>query len=104
MRISGPVDGHDVYGLIEILSNVKQLKGPVLLHIITKKGKGYAPAENEPTKFHGIGRFNIITGETEPSGKVPSYTQVFSQTMMKLAQKDDRIVGDNRGHARRDGS
>ncbi|MHB9154985.1 MAG: 1-deoxy-D-xylulose-5-phosphate synthase [Endomicrobiales bacterium] len=88
----GPVDGHDVFGLIEILSKVKQLKGPVLLHIITKKGKGYTPAENEPTKFHGVGRFNIITGETEPAGKVPSYTQVFSQTLVKLAREDERVV------------
>ena len=89
----GPVDGHDVFGLIEILSNVKQLKGPVLLHIITKKGKGYTPAENEPTKFHGIGRFNIITGEPEKKSGAPSYTQVFSQTIVRLAKEDEKIVG-----------
>lgn len=89
----GPVDGHDVFGLIEILSKVKDLKGPVLLHVITKKGKGYTPAENEPTKFHGVGRFNIITGEPDKNGSLPSYTQVFGQSIMKLAKNDERIVG-----------
>ncbi len=89
----GPVDGHDIYGLIEILTNIKDLKGPVLLHVLTKKGKGYAPAENEPTRFHGVGRFNLITGESESGGgKIPSYTQVFGDTMVKLAGQDQKIV------------
>lgn len=88
----GPVDGHDVNGLIEILTKIKQLNGPVLLHVVTKKGKGYAPAENEPTRFHGIGPFNIITGESEQSGKTPSYTQIFGQTMQTFARQDSRIV------------
>ena len=89
----GPVDGHDIHGLIDILAAIKQLKGPVLLHIVTKKGKGYLPAENEPTKFHGVGRFNVITGEPEKNGSKLSYTQVFGQTIVKLAKDDEKIVG-----------
>jgi 1-deoxy-D-xylulose-5-phosphate synthase len=88
----GPVDGHDIFAMMELLSSVKKLKGPVLLHVITKKGKGYLPAENEPTRFHGIGRFNIITGESEESGKTPSYTEVFGKTLLRLAREDDKIV------------
>jgi len=88
----GPVNGHDVFGLIEILSKVKQINGPLLLHVITKKGKGYAPAENEPTKFHGVGRFDVATGEPESSGQIASYTQVFGQTMVKMGRRDERVV------------
>ena len=89
----GPVDGHDLFGLIDILSNIKKLKGPVLLHVITKKGKGYKPAEDAPTKFHGIGRFNIITGESEEKSKSAlSYTEVFSKTIVKLARENDKII------------
>ena len=88
----GPVEGHNVYELIDILTAVKQLKGPVLLHVITKKGKGYQPAEDNPTDFHGVGRFNIITGEIEASGKIPSYTAVFGNALVKLAAEDEKIV------------
>ena len=88
----GPVNGHDIYSLIEILSNVKELKGPVLLHVLTKKGKGYTPAEDDPTRFHGIGRFNLITGESEAVNKAPTYTQVFGETMVKMARQDPKIV------------
>lgn len=88
----GPVDGHDVYGLIDILKSVKQMKGPILLHVITKKGKGYAPAETMPTDFHGIGRFNIITGEPEAPAKVPTYTKIFGKTLVKLAADDRNIA------------
>jgi 1-deoxy-D-xylulose-5-phosphate synthase len=88
----GPVDGHDVFRLIEILTAIKEMKGPILLHIVTKKGKGYQPAENEPTKFHGIGSFNILTGEPEASTKGISYTQVFNQSLVKLAKQDPKIV------------
>jgi len=87
----GPVDGHDVHALIEIITNVKKLRGPVLLHVITKKGKGYRPAENEPTRFHGIGRFNIITGESE-AVKSGGFTQAFGHAMIKLAQNDKSVV------------
>lgn len=63
----GPIDGHNINSLIEILGKIKDLKGPVLLHIVTKKGKGYKPAEDDPTKFHGVGAFNLITGEINQS-------------------------------------
>ncbi len=88
----GPVDGHDVFRLIDILTSIREMKGPVLLHVITKKGKGYAPAEHEPTRFHGIGSFNILTGESETSSKGISYTQVFNRTLVKLAHEDPKIV------------
>ena len=88
----GPVDGHDIDKMIEILSNIKTLKGPVILHVITKKGKGYQPAEDNPTLFHGIGRFNLITGEPVSESKHPSYTKIFSQTLVRLAREDSKIV------------
>lgn len=87
----GPIDGHNINQLIEILTKVKDFKGPVLLHIVTKKGKGYKPAEQDPTKFHGIGPFDIETGKTLSLKKV-TYTEVFSKAIVKLAQSDDKIV------------
>ncbi len=89
----GPVDGHDLPGLLEILDVVKKEKGPVLLHVVTKKGKGYAPAEAEPNKFHGTGPFDVPTGKklTNPHA-APTYTEIFSKTMVQLAAKDDRLV------------
>ena len=88
----GPVDGHDMEGLIEILGSIKNLKGPLLLHVITKKGKGYPPAEAEPTKFHGVGKFDPATGEPANAGSVATYTSVFSNTIVSLAKSDDRIM------------
>lgn len=87
----GPIDGHNINQLIEILSKVKDFKGPVLLHVVTKKGKGYKPAEQNPTKFHGVGPFDIETGKPLSLKKV-TYTEVFSKAIVKLAQKDDKIV------------
>ena len=87
----GPIDGHNINQLIEILSKVKNFKGPILLHIVTKKGKGYKFAEAEPTKFHGIGPFDIKTGKTLSLKKV-TYTEVFSKAIVKLADNDDKIV------------
>jgi len=87
----GPIDGHNVYYLIEIFQKVKDMKGPVLIHIVTKKGKGYQPAEREPIKFHGTLPFNILTGETEKS-KMPSYTEVFSRTLIDLARSNEKII------------
>jgi len=87
----GPIDGHNINQLIEILTKVKDFKGPVLLHIVTKKGKGYKPAEKDPTKFHGIGPFDIETGKTLSLKKV-TYTEVFSKAIVKLAQQDKKIV------------
>ena len=87
----GPIDGHNINQLIEILTKVKDFKGPILLHVVTKKGKGYKPAEQDPTKFHGIGPFDIETGKTLSLKKV-TYTEVFSKAIVKLAQQDDKIV------------
>ncbi len=89
----GPVDGHDLETLIEILNNLKHLKGPVLFHILTKKGKGYPPAEADPETFHGIGPFKIETGRPIKEEKaLPTYTEVFGKTMVKLAEIEPRII------------
>jgi len=90
----GPIDGHNLDHLVPILQNVRDLKdGPVLIHAVTQKGKGYAPAENAADKYHGVSRFSVITGEQQ-KGKAgpPSYTKVFAQSLIKEAKKDDRIV------------
>jgi 1-deoxy-D-xylulose-5-phosphate synthase len=87
----GPIDGHNINQLIEILTKVKNFTGPVLLHVVTKKGKGYKPAEKNPTKFHGIGPFDIETGKTISLKKV-TYTEVFSKAIVKLARTDEKIV------------
>ncbi len=89
----GPVKGHRLDHLIETLQNVKNLKGPILVHVLTTKGKGYEPAESDPTGFHGLGRFDPDTGEAKKSvGEVPSYTQVFGDTLVRLAQDDPKVV------------
>ncbi|MDR1418134.1 MAG: 1-deoxy-D-xylulose-5-phosphate synthase [Endomicrobium sp.] len=87
----GPVQGHNIDNLTVILENIKNMKGPVLLHVMTKKGKGYFPAEQEPTKFHGVGKFDPQTGTSEKKQTV-TYTKVFSDTLVKLAQEDKKIV------------
>ena len=91
----GPLPGHDLETLIETFENVSHLDGPVLVHVISKKGKGYAPAEADPTTFHGVGQFDITSGRKIASEKPapPSYTSVFGQTLVKLAAMDDRVVG-----------
>jgi len=90
----GPVDGHDVHKLVEVLQNIKSLKGPVMLHIVTKKGKGYDFAEKDPYTWHGPGKFDVATGTmikpTTPP--LPTYTKVFGETLVKLAETDKRIV------------
>ncbi len=89
----GPINGHKLNHLIDILNNIKYLKEPVLLHVTTRKGKGYAPAEENPIYFHGCGCFEVETGNCiDPKTTVPSYTEVFGQTMIRLAEKDERIV------------
>lgn len=80
----GPIDGHDLSSLISILKNLKKIKGPKLLHVITKKGKGYNPAETDPCKFHGVTPFDIATGATQKStSNAQSYTQIFSDWIVK---------------------
>jgi 1-deoxy-D-xylulose-5-phosphate synthase len=87
----GPVQGHNIDNLAVILENIKDMKGPVLLHVMTKKGKGYFPAEQEPTKFHGVGNFDVQTGSSEKKQTI-TYTKVFSDTLIKLAKVDKKIV------------
>ena len=89
----GPVKGHRLDHLIETFSNVKYLKGPVLVHVLTTKGKGYRPAETDPTSFHGLGRFDPDTGVAQKSvSTVPSYTAIFGETMVNLARENSKIV------------
>jgi len=89
----GPIEGHRLDHLIKHLQNVRAMDRPVLVHVITKKGKGYRFAEEEPSRFHGIGPFDIATGKSIVSDNAsPSYTQVFGRTMVQLAREDTRIV------------
>jgi len=89
----GPIDGHNLTHLIKILNNIKHLDEPVLLHVTTKKGKGYPPAEKKPEYFHGVSGFEIESGGTVSSGKKrPAYTDFFGDTMVKLAKTDEKIV------------
>ncbi len=91
LRYFGPVDGHDVVGLVKTLNHLKALPGPLLLHIRTKKGKGYQPAEDDACNFHGVNKFDKVTGKSENSSGI-SYTKVFGDTMIELAQKDPNLV------------
>ena len=86
----GPVDGNDLPNLISLLRLAKNLRGPVLVHVVTKKGKGYAPAEANPSKFHGIGKFDPATGDTLSKGGA-TFSDSFGKTMLKLADEDSRV-------------
>ena len=88
----GPVDGHNISLLQEILGRARDMEGPVLIHIHTKKGKGFLPAEKQPDKFHGIGAFDRKTGECPPKKGAPSYTSVFSKVLIELAETDMNIT------------
>jgi 1-deoxy-D-xylulose-5-phosphate synthase len=89
----GPINGHNMNHLIDILNNIKCLNEPVLLHVTTKKGKGYPPAEKNPVYFHGVECFNADTGESiNKEHSIPTYTQVFGETLLKMAKSDDRII------------
>lgn len=92
-RYIGPIDGHDFEHLLPTLENCKELEGPILLHVLTKKGFGFSPAEDDPETWHGLGPYNIETGEpVQSNGTPPTYTQVFGDTLADLADKDERIV------------
>lgn len=93
-RYFGPLDGHDLNLLIPTLKNILNIKGPILLHVITKKGKGYLPAEKDPVRFHGTGPFQIITGLSSPEESPPiqTYTDIFSQNLIELARDNKKIV------------
>jgi 1-deoxy-D-xylulose-5-phosphate synthase len=89
----GPLNGHNLPQLVEVMNNVASLEGPVLVHVMTTKGKGYGPAEEDPGNFHGVGPFERKTGKTTGGkGTAPSYTSVFGDTMVKLAAGDERII------------
>lgn len=88
----GPVDGHDVKQLSRVLNEAKRLDHAVLVHVLTKKGKGYAPAEKNPSAFHGVNPFDISTGKPKKAKTAPSYTDVFSKKLVELAGRDKRIV------------
>ena len=88
----GPVDGHDLKKLVKILREAKRVDHAVLVHVITKKGKGYAPAEENPSRFHGTGPFDIRTGEPKESHQTDSYTDVFSKVLVDIARNDDKVV------------
>ena len=92
----GPIDGHDVNNLVQVLENVKNSKheGPVLIHTITQKGKGYKPAEESGDKYHGVSKFNITTGkQVKTKSNAPSYTKIFAETLVKHAEQDTKIIG-----------
>ena len=91
----GPIDGHNMDHLIPVLKNVRDDKaeGPVLVHVVTQKGKGYAPAEQAADKYHGVGKFNVVTGALDKGkANAPSYTKVYAESLIKEARKDDKIV------------
>ncbi len=90
----GPIDGHDLGQLLPVLKNVRDTKhGPILVHVVTKKGKGYAPAEASDDKYHGVAKFNVVTGaQVKPKPNAPSYTRVFADSLVAEAAKDKKIV------------
>jgi 1-deoxy-D-xylulose-5-phosphate synthase len=93
MKYIGPIDGHRLDYLIETFQNIKKLKGPILVHVVTKKGKGYPPAEKNPDRFHGVSPFIIETGELKNDQKSPpSYTEVFGETLCELAKTNKRLI------------
>lgn len=89
----GPIDGHDIDVLITTLRNIRELKGPQFLHIATQKGHGYRPAEDNPGKFHGVGKFDPSNGCSIAQGSTKTYTQVFSDWLVDMARQDERLVG-----------
>ncbi len=89
----GPINGHKLNHLIDIMNNIKYLNEPVLLHVTTKKGKGYKPAEKNPIYFHGVDSFEVKTGNSNTKkNSIPTYTEVFGETMVKLAKDDEKII------------
>ncbi|MCL2620966.1 MAG: 1-deoxy-D-xylulose-5-phosphate synthase [Defluviitaleaceae bacterium] len=88
----GPIDGHNLAQIIEVLQNIGQVKGPVLLHVVTKKGKGYAPAERESHKFHGVEPFHVKTGKPINTDKKTTFTDVFGKKMVEIGERDERVV------------
>ncbi|MQN02385.1 MAG: 1-deoxy-D-xylulose-5-phosphate synthase [Lachnospiraceae bacterium] len=88
----GPVDGHDIESMTRVISSALKYKGPVLVHVLTKKGRGYRPAEKNPSLFHGVGPFDIKTGKLKKQTEYPTYTEVFSRALVRKAWDNDRIA------------
>jgi 1-deoxy-D-xylulose-5-phosphate synthase len=91
----GPIDGHNLDHLVPVLKNIRDdvESGPILLHVVTQKGKGYAPAEKSPDKYHGVTKFDVVTGDQhKTAANAPQYTKVFAEALIKEAEKDDKIV------------
>jgi len=89
----GPIDGHNVEELINTLQNMSSLKGPQFLHIVTKKGKGYIPAEKDPIGFHGVPKFNHLSGKLPKSNATPTYSKIFGDWLCEMAEQDPKLIG-----------
>jgi 1-deoxy-D-xylulose-5-phosphate synthase len=89
----GPIDGHNIADMIKTLDNVKKIEGPTLVHVLTKKGKGYAPAEQDPIKYHSVTPFHVLTGKPKKAkSPIPSYTEVFAQALLRAAKENPKVV------------
>ena len=90
----GPIDGHNISEMVTTLENIKHVEGPTLVHVMTKKGKGYPPAEQDPVKYHGVTPFHVLTGKPKKAkGPVASYTDIFAQALIKIAKANPKVVG-----------
>jgi 1-deoxy-D-xylulose-5-phosphate synthase len=89
----GPIDGHDIDTLTDTLSNIRQLQGPQFLHVVTQKGKGYSPAEDNPNKYHGVSKFDPQNGHCSTQSERPTYTQIFGDWLVDMAAADNKLVG-----------
>jgi 1-deoxy-D-xylulose-5-phosphate synthase len=89
----GPIDGHDIDTLVDTLNNIRQLQGPQFLHVVTQKGKGYSPAEDNPNKYHGVSKFDPQNGHSLSTSERPTYTQIFGDWLVDMAAADDKLVG-----------
>jgi 1-deoxy-D-xylulose-5-phosphate synthase len=90
----GPIDGHNIAEMVTTLENVKKIERPTLVHVLTTKGKGYAPAEKDPVKFHGVTPFHVLTGKPKKEkGPIPSYTDVFAGALIRVAKENSKVVG-----------
>jgi len=89
----GPIDGHDIDTLVDTLNNIRQLQGPQFLHVVTQKGKGYSPAEDNPNKYHGVSKFDPQNGHSLSASERPTYTQIFGDWLVDMAAADDKLVG-----------
>jgi len=89
----GPIDGHNIGEMLATLENVKKIDGPTLVHVMTKKGKGYLPAEKDPIKFHAVTPFHVLTGKAKKEkGPIPTYTDIFGQSLLRLAKENSKVV------------